>query len=146
MNKAAHLLDLEVRRTPVDGEWRSDPAAIEAAIDEQTILIYASAPCYPYGVIDRMQELVAESGELEENLCVAAHLAHVVFAGRTSGTGEVVPRYKITLASQIDEQTCRRVNLDYLDYRKCKREDYENDPDTLIVERAGRDLYLAEPQ
>src|SRR5262249_32899301 len=47
---------------------------------------------YGYGVIERMQELVAESGELEENLCVAAHLAHVAFAGRTTDTGEVVPR------------------------------------------------------
>jgi hypothetical protein len=49
------------------------------------------------------------------------------------------------LASQIDEATCKRVNLDYLDYRNFRREDYENDPDTLIVERAGRDLYLVEP-
>ena len=100
---------------------------------------------YGYGVIERMQELVAESGELEENLCVAAHLAHVAFAGRTSETGEVVPRYDIVLASQIDEETCRRVNLGYLDLRTFRIEDYENDPDTLIVKRAGRDLYLVEP-
>lgn len=101
---------------------------------------------YGYGVIERMQELVAESGELEENLCVAAHLAHVAFAGRKSETGEIVPRYKITLASQIDEETCQRVNLGFLDYRQFRREDYENKPDTLIVERAGRDLYLVEPR
>jgi hypothetical protein len=71
---------------------------------------------YGYGVIERMQELVAESGELEENLCVAAHLAHVAFAGRTSDTGAVVPRYSIILASQIDEETCRRV-IGYMDFR-----------------------------
>lgn len=100
---------------------------------------------YGYGVIERMQELVAESGELEENLCVAAHLAHVAYAGREIETGEVVPRYKITLASQIDEETCRRVNLGFLDYRIFRLEDYQNDPDTLIVDRAGRDLYLVEP-
>jgi len=100
---------------------------------------------YGYGVIERMQELVAESGELEENLCVAAHLAHVAFAGRTSPTGKVVPRYKITLASQIDEDTCLRVNLGYLDHRTFDRADYESDTDTLIVDRAGRDLYLMEP-
>ena len=101
---------------------------------------------YGYGVVERMQELVAESGELEENLCVAAHLAHVAFAGRTGPTGEIVPRYKITLASQIDEETCHRVNLGFLDHRTLNRADYENDPDTLIVERAGRDLYLVEPR
>jgi nickel-dependent lactate racemase len=97
---------------------------------------------YGYGVIERMQELLAESGELEENLCVAAHLAHVAYAGRENESGEIVPRYKITLGSQIDEETCRRVNLGFLDYRNFQREDYEDDPDTLIVERAGRDLYL----
>jgi hypothetical protein len=92
-----------------------------------------------------MQELVAESGELEENLCAAAHLAHVAFAGRTSDTGAVVPRYSIILASQIDEETCRRVNLGYMDFRTFRIGEYEGDADTLIVRRAGRDLYLVEP-
>lgn len=100
---------------------------------------------YGYAAIEKMQELVAESGELEENLCVAAHLAHVAYAGRQNEHGEIVPRYNITLASQIDEATCRRVNLGYMDFRTFRRENYENDPDTLIVERAGRDLYLVEP-
>jgi nickel-dependent lactate racemase len=100
---------------------------------------------YGYGVIERMQELVAESGELEENLCVAAHLAHVAYAGRKNDNGEIVPRFQITLASEIDEATCRRVNLDYMDYHKFDRRDYESDADTLIVERAGGDLYLVEP-
>jgi nickel-dependent lactate racemase len=100
---------------------------------------------YGYGVIEKMQELVAESGELEANLCVAAHLAHVAFGGRQDETGEVVPRYRIILASRIDEETCRRVNLGFLDYRGFRLEEYEDDPNTLIVERAGRDLYLVEP-
>jgi hypothetical protein len=56
-----------------------------------------------------------------------------------------VPRYHITLASQIDKETCERVNLGYADYHEFRREFYENDEDTLIVERAGRDLYLVEP-
>lgn len=101
---------------------------------------------YGYGVIEKMQELVAESGELEANLCVAAHLAHVAFAGRKNEYGEIVPRYTITLASQIDEATCHRVNLGFLDYRSFDRQDYEDQPDTLIVERSGRDLYLVGPQ
>src|SRR5205085_1018304 len=100
---------------------------------------------YGYRVIERMQELVAESGELEENLCVAAHLAHVAYAGRHTEKGEIIPRYRITLASQIDEATCQRVNLGFMDHHKFDRADYENDADTLIVERAGRDLYLVRP-
>ncbi len=100
---------------------------------------------YGYGVIEKMQELVAESGELEANLCVAAHLAHVAFAGRLDASGDIVPRYRIVLASRIDEETCRRVNLGYLDPAKFSINDYEGDADTLIAERAGRDLYLIKP-
>lgn len=99
---------------------------------------------YGYAPLEVIKELVAQSAELEENLCVAAHLAHVSFAGRAGVNGETIPRYKITMATGIDEETCRRVKLGYMDYRKFRREDYEGDPDTLVVERAGRDLYLVE--
>jgi lactate racemase len=98
-----------------------------------------------YAPIENIKDLVASSGELQANLCVAAHLAHVSFAGRRDGDGKFVPRYRITLASQVDEETCRRVNLGFLDYRSFSRDDYAGDPGTLIVERAGRDLYLVEP-
>ncbi|HXM36466.1 MAG TPA: lactate racemase domain-containing protein [Pyrinomonadaceae bacterium] len=97
---------------------------------------------YGYAPLEVIKELVAQSAELEENLCVAAHLAHVSFAGRQDSSGRMIPRYEITMATGIDEATCRRVNLGYLDYRKFRRQDYEADTDTLIVERAGRDLYL----
>jgi hypothetical protein len=42
------------------------------------------------------------------------------------------------MATGLDEETCRRVNLGYIDHRTF---DYEPDPDTLVVENAGRDLY-----
>jgi sphinganine-1-phosphate aldolase len=57
LNKAAHFLDLEVRRTPLGDEYRSDPDAMAAAVDESTIMLYSSATCYPYGVFDRIPEL-----------------------------------------------------------------------------------------
>ena len=100
---------------------------------------------YGYAPIDRVREMVALSTELQTNLAVAAHLAHVSYAGSRDETGRVVPRYQITMASALDEATCRRVNLGFMDYRQFRREDYERDPDTLVVERAGRDLYLVEP-
>jgi len=100
---------------------------------------------YGYAPLERIRELVAQFPELQQNLCVAAHLAHVSFAGRKLATGEIVPRYAITLASAVDEATCRKVNLGYMDTGKFRRDDYENDADTLIVEQAGRDLYLLEP-
>jgi nickel-dependent lactate racemase len=97
---------------------------------------------YGYAPLDRVREMVALSTELQNNLAVAAHLAHVSYAGKRNAEGRVIPRYRITMASALDEDTCRRVNLGFMDYRKFRREDYENDPDTLVVERAGRDLYL----
>ena len=98
-----------------------------------------------YAPLEKITQLIAQSGELQANLCVAAHLTQVAYAGRLDQNGKIVPRYRITLASQIDRQTCEKVNLAYADYHEFKREFYEQDKNTLIVERAGRDLYLVEP-
>ncbi|MEZ5428354.1 MAG: lactate racemase domain-containing protein [Pyrinomonadaceae bacterium] len=101
---------------------------------------------YGYAPLDRVREMVALSEELKANLAVAAHLAHVSYAGRVDAvSGRVVPRYEIILASALDEAVCRRVNLGFMDHRKFRIADFANDPDTLIVERAGRDLYLVGP-
>ena len=82
--------------------------------------------------------MLGVSQELRENLCIAAHLAHVAYAGRLDEHGKIVPRYQITMATGLDEETCRRVNLGYLDYRTFEM---QTDDDTLIVKDAGRDLY-----
>jgi nickel-dependent lactate racemase len=100
---------------------------------------------YGYAPLDRVREMVALSTELQNNLAVAAHLAHVSYAGQRDEQGRVIPRYRITMASALDEETCRRVHLGFMDHEKFRREDYENDRDTLVVERAGRDLYLVAP-
>jgi Lactate racemase N-terminal domain len=97
---------------------------------------------YGYAPLEKVRVLVDESEELQANLCVAAHLTHVAYAGREDADGRIVPRFHITMATQIDEATCSRVNLGFMDYRQFERADYEDDPDTLVVERAGRDLYL----
>ncbi len=57
--KAAHNLDIESIRVPVDSTGRADVAATEALIDDRTALIVGSAPCYPYGSIDPIEELAA---------------------------------------------------------------------------------------
>jgi lactate racemase len=100
---------------------------------------------YGYAPLDKVREMVALSTELQANLAVAAHLAHVSYAGARDASGQVIPRYRITLASALDEATCRRVNLGFMEHTEFLREDYDSDPDTLVVERAGRDLYLVEP-
>lgn len=100
---------------------------------------------YGYAPLDRVREMVALSSELQANLAVAAHLAHVSYAGQRDESGKVIPRFRITMASALDQPTCERVNLGFMDHREFRREDYDSDPDTLVVERAGRDLYLVEP-
>src|SRR5256884_2245922 len=100
---------------------------------------------YGYAPLDRVREMVALSTELQANLAVAAQLAHVSYSGQSDHDGSIVPRYRITMASALDRETCRSVHLGFMDYREFRREDYENDADTLVVERAGRDLYLVEP-
>jgi len=100
---------------------------------------------YGYAPLEKIRELVSHSQELQQNLCVAAHLAHVIYAGRKLADGSIVPRYSITLASAVDPETCQQVNLKYMDPRTFRREDYEGDADTLVVDQAGRDLYLVEP-
>lgn len=97
---------------------------------------------YGYAPLETVREMVEYSDELRANLCVAAHLAHVSYGSTLNKQGQVTPRYRITLASAVSEEVCRRVNLGFLDYRTFRRDDCENDPDTLVVENAGRDLYL----
>ncbi len=96
---------------------------------------------YGYAPIARVQQLVATNPDLRADLCVAAHLAHVAYAGTSTSAG-VEPRYQITLASQIDEETCGRLNLRYRAPHNIDLAVLEDDRDTLIVQRAGTKLYL----
>ncbi|MGE0601468.1 MAG: aspartate aminotransferase family protein [Dehalococcoidia bacterium] len=57
LNKAAHMLGLTVRRVPVAEDFRADPAALKAAINQNTIGMYASAPTYSLGLVDPIETL-----------------------------------------------------------------------------------------
>lgn len=98
-----------------------------------------------YAPLEKVKDLVATSSELRDNLCVAAHLSQVAFAGRRDENGDLTMRYNITLASALDAETCGKLNLTFMDVADFQISNYENDLDTLIVERAGRDLYLVAP-
>jgi sphinganine-1-phosphate aldolase len=69
-DKASLLMDLEVRRVPVRDDLRADPAAMERALDADTILMVGSAPCFPYGVVDD----IAALGEVALRHGVALHV------------------------------------------------------------------------
>ena len=97
---------------------------------------------YGYAPLEQVREMVAGSDELRANLCVAAHLAHVSYGSAPNAAGQLTPRYRITLATAVTEADCHKVNLGFLDHRRFNVEDYRADSETLVVEDAGRDLYL----
>jgi nickel-dependent lactate racemase len=98
---------------------------------------------YGYAPLEQVREMVDGSDELSANLCVAAHLAHVSYGSRMAD-GKIAPRYAITLASAIPQEVCDRVKLGYATLDSIDLDAARRDPDTLVVENAGRDLYLVE--
>jgi len=58
-HKAAHYFGLEAVVVDVDADFRADPAAMAAGIDDATVLVVASAPSYAHGVVDPVTEIAA---------------------------------------------------------------------------------------
>ncbi|MCU0459367.1 MAG: aspartate aminotransferase family protein [Bacteroidales bacterium] len=56
-SKACALTGVRVRYAPTGDDKRVDVAEVEKMINRNTILITASAPCFPYGVIDPVEEM-----------------------------------------------------------------------------------------
>ncbi len=55
--KAAHYFGIKVVHAPLDENFRVDVKAVKKRINRNTILIVASAPPYPHGVVDPIEEL-----------------------------------------------------------------------------------------
>lgn len=95
-DKAARLMDLEVRRIAVGPDYRADPAAMATAIGADTILLVGSAPCFPFGIIDPVPELSALALSrgvwLHVDACVGGYLAPFVRAN-----GRPVPDFEMHL-------------------------------------------------
>ncbi|NMB73496.1 MAG: aspartate aminotransferase family protein [Myxococcales bacterium] len=68
--KAAEYFDLHLVRVPLAGDFRVDLGALRRRLLPGTALVVASAPCYPYGVIDD----VAEIGELCKRRGIPLHV------------------------------------------------------------------------
>jgi len=77
-DKAAHYLGLEIRRVDVTPAFLADPDAMRSAIDERTLMLVGSAPCFPYGLVDPIPELAEVAVEkdiwLHVDACVGGYL------------------------------------------------------------------------
>ena len=64
---------------PLRDDCRSDPDAMAGAVDDDTMMIVGSAPCFPHGVVDENLPLsrVAESADvwLHVYACVGGYRA-----------------------------------------------------------------------
>jgi glutamate/tyrosine decarboxylase-like PLP-dependent enzyme len=80
-DKACAVMDIAVRRTPLR-DYLADPVAMDAAIDDATMLIAGSAPCFPYGLIDPIADLGALAARrgvwLHVDACVGGYIAPFV--------------------------------------------------------------------
>ena len=79
LNKAGHYLGVTIKRVAVAADFRPDMKALEAAIGPNTIGLYASAPNWPYGTYDRIDECARIAREhklwLHVDACVGGFIA-----------------------------------------------------------------------
>ena len=95
-DKAADYLGLEVVRVPVTDALTADPQAMAAALNERTILLVGSAPCFPFGLIDPIDQLselaVSRDVWLHVDACVGGY-----FAPFARMNGEPLPAFDFAL-------------------------------------------------
>ncbi len=77
--KGCHYYGLRIVRVAVGADYKADVHAMAALIDEDTIGIVGSAPCWPYGLYDPIEKLAVIA--MENNLwmhvdaCVGGYLS-----------------------------------------------------------------------
>ena len=61
-SKWCHYTGIGIKRVPLGADYRADVKAMEEAITPNTIFLAASAPCWPYGLFDPIED-IATLGE-----------------------------------------------------------------------------------
>ncbi|XP_054820370.1 sphingosine-1-phosphate lyase isoform X2 [Prosopis cineraria] len=69
-DKAAQYFNIKLWRIPVNKRFQADPKAIRHHINKNTILIVGSAPGFPHGIIDPIEEL----GNLASSFGICFHV------------------------------------------------------------------------
>lgn len=71
-DKAAHYFGIKIRWAPVGPDFRVDVKAVRRLINRNTVMIAGSAPQYPHGVLDPIEQLSALAIEKDVPLHVDA--------------------------------------------------------------------------
>jgi glutamate/tyrosine decarboxylase-like PLP-dependent enzyme len=90
--KGAHYFGVKSVRVPVRDDFRADVAATAKAINANTVLVVGSAPQYPQGVIDPIEELAALAANANVNCHVDACMGGMVLPFLEK-LGEPMPRW-----------------------------------------------------
>ncbi|KAE8698979.1 Sphingosine-1-phosphate lyase [Hibiscus syriacus] len=69
-DKAAQYFNIKLRSVPVNKEFKADVKAIRQHINRNTIMIVGSAPGFPHGIIDPIEEL----GKLADSYGICFHV------------------------------------------------------------------------
>lgn len=72
VNKACEIFGIRMVTVDCssDGTFQLDPAIVKSHVTANTIMLYASAPCYPQGVIDPIEAL----GEIAQEYGIGLHV------------------------------------------------------------------------
>ncbi len=78
-DKACKMMDIEMRRVACGADHLADADAMSAQVDAGTIMLVGSAPCFPYGLMDPIEQLgaVAQAHDtwLHVDACVGGYFA-----------------------------------------------------------------------
>ncbi len=95
-HKAAQYFTIAMKQIPLDNDYRADIAAAKAAITPNTIVLVGSAPNFPYGTVDPIEEL----SELARSHGIGFHTDACLggyFLPWVEKLGHAVPRFDFRL-------------------------------------------------
>ena len=96
-DKACAYFEVEPRRVDVKDDWRADVEAMRSRVDRNTVLIVASAPQYPQGVVDDVTGIAALALDADCNCHVDACMGGVTLA-YLERLGELLPPWNLRVA------------------------------------------------
>jgi glutamate/tyrosine decarboxylase-like PLP-dependent enzyme len=73
-NKAAQYFNIKLKQVPIGKDFKVDVKAVKRAINSNTIVIVGSAPTFPHGVVDHIEELSSLAAKKKVGLHVDACL------------------------------------------------------------------------